>query len=511
METPPIQRALLSAWEKTGIVEFARELSALGVEILSTGGTARALRQAEIPVTLVETVTQMPELLDGRVKTLHPAIHAALLAQRDNLQHMEHLRQHGITPIDLVCVNFYPFAEAAAHSSDEEHITEMIDIGGPAMLRAAAKNYRWVVPVVLPEDYPSVLESIRTTGTVPLPLRRQLAAKAFQYTAWYDAQVAQYFEPSLVEHTYCTLSEPRRFDVRYGENPHQRAALFGAFDQAFLHIHGKELSYNNILDLDAAVQLVLEFSEPTVVIVKHTNPCGVGSGDTLTEAWEKAYATDTVSPFGGIVATNVPIDEEFAASIHPLFIELIAAPAFSEAALGVLTKKKDRRLIRFNTEAIEQYRRYSVVRSVTAGLLIQTPDVELLRSQDLQVVTEREPTDAEFQAMMFAWKVAKHAKSNAIVYARADRTLAIGAGQPSRVDSARIAAWKAQQFGLDLRGSAVASDAFFPFADGVIQCAEAGATAIIQPGGSIRDEEVIRAANERNIAMIFTGMRHFRH
>ncbi|MCX8051269.1 MAG: bifunctional phosphoribosylaminoimidazolecarboxamide formyltransferase/IMP cyclohydrolase [Chlorobi bacterium] len=511
MHTRPLRRALISAWDKTGIVEFATQLVRHGVEILSTGGTAEALRAAGLPIVSVGTVTQFPELLDGRVKTLHPAIHAAILARRDDPSHMEQLRHHGIEPIDIVCVNLYPFVEAHNRNLPEDELIELIDIGGPALLRAAAKNYRWVVPLVSPEDYQTVLQYIQAGEDVPLAVRRMLAGHAFEYTAWYDSHIASYFEPSMVERRYMTIGHKQSRRLRYGENPHQRAALFGDFDRCYTQLHGKELSYNNLLDLDAAIRLVLEFTEPTVAIVKHTNPCGVGSGGTLIEAWNKAYATDTVSPFGGIVATNSPIEEDFAAHIHPLFTEVITAPAFSESALALLSKKRDRRLIAFDRTEVERQLRGDSIRSVLGGILVQTPDNELLRTDHVRVVTEREPTDYELRAMMFAWKVAKHAKSNAIVYAAPDRTLAIGAGQPSRVDSARIAAWKAQQFGLDLRGSAVASDAFFPFADGVVQCADAGATAIIQPGGSIRDDEVIRAANERNLTMIVTDMRHFRH
>lgn len=511
MESPPIKRALLSAWDKTGIVEFGRSLHHLGIEILSTGGTASALQSAGVPVRLVEQCTGFPELLDGRVKTLHPVIHAAILAGRDDPTHNEQLRRHGIEPIDLVCVNLYPFPTAIEQLSDEAERIELIDIGGPTLLRAAAKNFRWVVPLFSADDFPAVLEHIKTSGTVPLERRRDLAARAFAYTAWYDSHIARYFEPLALNSSHFTEAAERALELRYGENPHQRATLFGSFHRYFTHHHGKELSYNNLLDLDAAIGVVLEFSDPTVAIIKHTNPCGVGSGESLIEAWDKAYATDTVSPFGGIVATNVPIDESFAAHVHPFFTELIIAPAFTDDALALLTRKRDRRLLTYDLPAVSRALARLQVRSIVGGLLVQTPDSELLARDAMRVVSEREPTDREFQAMMFAWKVAKHAKSNAIVYAAPDRTLAIGAGQPSRVDSARIAAWKAQQFGIDLRGSAVASDAFFPFADGIHQCADAGATAIIQPGGSIRDEEIIAAANERNLAMIFTGMRHFRH
>lgn len=511
METQPIKRALLSAWDKRGVVDFARSLHELGIELISTGRTALALEDAGIPVTLVEHRTGFPEILDGRVKTLHPAIHAAILARRDDPSHREQLRLHSIEPVDLVYVNLYPFLDAVAEGRDEQGILEMIDIGGPTLLRAAAKNYQWVVPIARAEDCPLVLAHLHSGGTVPFEVRRQLAALTFQYTAWYDAQIAGYFVPSPVEQQFFTVGIAPKHALRYGENPHQDAAFFGALTECFAHRHGKDLSYNNVLDLDAAVRLVTEFSDPTIVIVKHTNPCGVGSGTTLLEAWEKAYATDTVSPFGGIVAANTTIEDDFAAHIHPLFTELIVAPAYSEAALAILTKKRDRRLLTFDPSAIEKQRQSALLRSVLGGVLVQTADCELFRTEQLRVVTDREPTDHELRAMMFAWKVVKHTKSNAIVYAGPDRTFAIGAGQPSRVDSARIAAWKAAQFGIDLRGSAVASDAFFPFPDGIVQCAEAGATAIIQPGGSIRDEEVIAAANERNLAMIFTGMRHFLH
>jgi phosphoribosylaminoimidazolecarboxamide formyltransferase/IMP cyclohydrolase len=509
--TPPIKRALLSVWDKREVVDIARMLHECGIELLSTGGTAVTLRQAGLPVTLVETCTGFPEILDGRVKTLHPAIHAAILARRDDPSHCEQLRTHRIEPIDLVYVNLYPFPEASESTNDEQSLLEMIDIGGPTLVRAAAKNYQWVVPIVHPEDCRKVIEQLRASGSITLEERRHLAARAFQYTAWYDSQIAHYFAPSPTEHEYLTLGQAPKLPLRYGENPHQDAALFGPFKTCFTHLHGKELSFNNLLDLDAAVRLVMEFTDPTVAIVKHTNPCGVGSDASLHNAWEKAYATDTVSPFGGIVAVNRPIDEDFATHIHPLFTEVIVAPAFSDAALSILTKKRDRRLVTYDRSAIEIHLRSTVLRSVIGGILVQTADSELFHSDRLRIVTEREPNDQELQAMMFAWKVAKHAKSNAIVFAAPDRTLAIGAGQPSRVDSARIASWKAAQFGINLHGSAVASDAFFPFADGVIQCADAGATAIIQPGGSIRDEDVIRAANDRNLAMIFTDMRHFRH
>lgn len=507
-----IRCALISAWDKRGIVDFARELAELDIEILSTGGTAQALRTAGIAVTPLEQRTGFAELLGGRVKTLHPAIHAAILADRGNPEHLQQLAERGIKPIDLVCVNLYPFAAAVAASPDDDATAiEMIDIGGPALLRAAAKNFRWVVPLVSERDYTQVLEHLRMRGTVPFELRKALAARVFAYTCSYDATIAHYFAPPSHQSESFLCTQSPRLHLRYGENPHQQAAYYGDLQRSCTQLHGKELSYNNLLDIDAALRLVTEFSEPTVAIIKHTNPCGVGSASNLVEAWDKAYATDTVSPFGGIVTTNAPIDEDFAAHIHPLFTEIILAPAFTDRALELLTKKRDRRLLVYNPDAVMAVLGLLQYRSVLGGALVQTADTQLFEAEQLQIVTERHPTDTEFRALVYAWKVAKHAKSNAIVYAAPDRTLAIGAGQPSRVDSARIAAWKAQQFGIDLRGSAVASDAFFPFADGVVQCVEAGATAIIQPGGSIRDEEVIRVANEHNVAMIFTGMRHFLH
>lgn len=507
-----ITSALLSVSDKTGIAELGAALHDAGVTIISTGGTAAALAAAGIPVVKVSDVTGFPEVMDGRVKTLHPKIHGGLLAQLDNPLHVAQMHEHGITSIDLAVINLYPFEDTVANPEATHHdVIENIDIGGPAMVRAAAKNHAHTLIVVNPHHYPTILDYIRSGSDVPMELREQLAFEAYAHTAQYDARIAAYFAQRRSVHFPSETALPLRLDqsLRYGENPHQQAALYGRFTEIFQPLHGKELSYNNILDINAAAALTGEFDHPSVVIVKHNNPCGVGSGAGLVEAWERAFATDTVSPFGGIVCVNREIDLDFAETVHSIFTEVIIAPSFTEDALERLKKKKDRRLIQLD---LERFRRQSSldVRSVAGGFLVQSADDALMHGQPT-VVTKRQPTDEELQSMMFAWTVAKHVKSNAIVYARADRTLGIGAGQMSRVDSARIAVRKAQDAGLDLTGCAVASDAFFPFADGLLQAAEAGATSVIQPGGSVRDAEVIAAADEHGLAMVFTGMRHFRH
>ncbi len=505
--------ALLSVSDKTGIVEFARELHQRGFEIISTGGTAQLLASNTIPVTPVSDVTGFPEIMDGRVKTLHPFIHAGLLADMQNAHHTAQLAEHGIKKIDLCVVNLYPFERTVQRAdADHEHIIENIDIGGPAMVRAAAKNHQSTLIVVNPEWYTRLLPYLADTENTPLAVRRQLALEAFSHTARYDAMISSYFARITATPFPAETAIPLRHDLslRYGENPHQNAALYGSFTSVFNSLHGKELSYNNILDIDAAARLCAEFTEPTVCIMKHNNPCGVASGVDAIEAWNKAFATDTVSPFGGVVCVNTIVDAAFADHIHSIFTEVIIAPGFTNDALERLTKKKDRRLVQMNVQAFHATAAMEY-RSVLGGILMQEADVQLLDERALRVVTEREPSPTEREAMMFAWKVAKHVKSNAIVYARSDRTLGIGAGQMSRVDSARIAVQKARDAGLSLEGCAVASDAFFPFADGLLQAAEAGATCVIQPGGSVRDAEVIEAANQKGLSMIFTGMRHFRH
>jgi phosphoribosylaminoimidazolecarboxamide formyltransferase/IMP cyclohydrolase len=508
-----VHRALISVSEKSGIVELARELASLGIEIISTGGTSRILTDAGLSVTPVSNLTGFPEILDGRVKTLHPNIHAGLLAMMDNPRHREELEQHGIRPIDLVVVNLYPF-EATVTGPDVqlEEAIENIDIGGPAMVRAAAKNYRHTAVVVSPRRYEEITQELKESGgSIGAETRFDLACEAFAHTAHYDAVISRYLELRKISGALpaiLTLTEQRHLSLRYGENPHQEGAFHTSSHPLFEKIHGRELSYNNVLDLDAASSLCGEFDQPAVVIVKHNNPCGVAVGTDLSQAFAKALATDPKSAFGGIVAVNRPVDRDAAGAMNELFLELIAAPDFSDDALMMLRKKKDRRLIRLQWEA---KRGPYEIRSAMGGYLVQTIDRHSLSQVDLKVVTARKPMDDELQAMFFAWRVAKHVKSNAIVYSAGDRTLGIGAGQMSRVDSARIAAQKAEEAGLDLKGCAVASDAFFPFADGLLEAVRVGATAVIQPGGSIRDAGVIRAADDHGIAMVFTGIRHFRH
>ena len=507
-----ITRAILSVSDKTGIAAFARELERSGVDIISTGGTAELLKRERVPVREISSFTDFPEVLEGRVKTLHPRVHGGLLYKRGNPKHEEEAREHGFQPIDLVVVNLYPFEATIAKAGVTlAEAIEQIDIGGPSMIRSAAKNYESVTVVVDPADYDTVLEDMRDhEGETTLKLRERLAIKAFIKTSDYDRAIANYLNQAQETDTSFSLSLPLVTRLRYGENPHQTAALYGDFDRHFEKLHGKELSFNNILDISAATNLIAEFEEPTVAILKHTNPCGVGSDPDLSEAWEKAFATDKQAPFGGIIICNRPIDQALAKSISEIFSEVIIAPDFEMDARALLQKKKNLRLIRLlvSPEAVQPI---LDIRSVRGGLLVQDVDKGEMADFSAKVVTKRAPTQAELDAMLFGWRVVKHVKSNAIVYATADRTLGIGAGQMSRIDASRIAVWKANEAGLSLAGSAVASDAFFPFADGLIAAADAGVTCAIQPGGSVRDKEVIAAANERGIAMIFTGERHFRH
>lgn len=510
-----IQRALISVSDKTGLVEFARELVAMGVEILSTGGTSSLLRQNGVQTTDISSYTGSPEILDGRVKTLHPKVHGGLLYVRDNENHQEQASANGILPIDLVVVNLYPFeATVAKPGVTLEEAIENIDIGGPSMLRSAAKNYRSVTVVVDPLDYSTVLENMRDNeGTTTLKLRERLGIKVFVTTAKYDGAIANFLNSEQEASSSLSVSLPCVARLRYGENPHQSAALYGCFEDHFQKLHGKELSYNNILDISAAVDLIEEFKEPTVAILKHTNPCGVGSDTDLRSAWDKAFATDKQAPFGGIIITNRPLTEGLARAIGEIFSEVIIAPDFEPDARALLQKKKNLRLIRKLSEVAPSDASATILRSVRGGILEQSMDTSSELAGDLlqKVVTKRVPTPQELLAMQFAWRVVKHVKSNAIVYAGANRTLGIGAGQMSRVDSSRIAVWKAKDAGLSLEGSAVGSDAFFPFPDGLIAAADAGATCAIQPGGSVRDPEVIAAADDRGMAMIFTGVRHFKH
>ncbi|HEY2711052.1 MAG TPA: bifunctional phosphoribosylaminoimidazolecarboxamide formyltransferase/IMP cyclohydrolase [Chthoniobacterales bacterium] len=508
-----IKRALISVSNKTGLADFARALEKQGVELISTGGTASLLRQEGIRTIEISDFTGFPEILDGRVKTLHPKVHGGLLYLRGNKEHEAAAQEHGIEPIDLVVVNLYPFEETIAKPDvGLAEAIEQIDIGGPSMLRSASKNYQSITVVVDPADYEAVLDEMRDReGETTLKLRERLAIKAFLKTSEYDRAIASFLNEKQKTETSFSLCLPLVSRLRYGENPHQKASLYGRFPEQFEKLHGKDLSFNNLLDITAAADLISEFSEPTVAILKHTNPCGVGSDPDLREAWLKAFATDKQAPFGGIIICNRPLDLAVAKAIAEIFSEVIIAPEFAPEARALLQKKKNLRLMRALASKLPNNKQEIDLRSVRGGLLVQEKDVADLDKLETKVVSQRPPSKQEMAAMIFGWRVVKHVKSNAIVCAASDRTLGIGAGQMSRVDASRIAVWKAQEAGLSLRGSAVASDAFFPFPDGLIAAADAGATAAIQPGGSVRDEEVIAAANERKIAMVFTGVRHFRH
>ncbi|CUA80735.1 bifunctional phosphoribosylaminoimidazolecarboxamide formyltransferase/IMP cyclohydrolase [Anoxybacillus suryakundensis] len=509
------KRAIISVSNKKGIVTFAKQLAELGVEIISTGGTKRVLAEHGIPVTSISDVTNFPEILDGRVKTLHPNIHGGLLAVRDDETHQQQLQAHNITPIDFVVVNLYPFQETIAKPNVTlMEAIEQIDIGGPTMLRAAAKNHAYVTAVVDPADYDVVIEQLKQYGEVLLETRRALAAKVFRHTAAYDAMIAQYLT-NVVGETYpetMTMTFVKKQSLRYGENPHQTAAFYerplsSPFSiAAAKQLHGKELSYNNINDANAALQIVAEFTEPAAVAVKHMNPCGVGVGETIAEAFQKAYEADPTSIFGGIVALNREVDEQTAAKLHDIFLEIVIAPSFTEQALAILTKKKNIRLLTVDFQSERKQEPFFV--SVRGGLLVQDEDIYTINDANIQVVTERQPTEEEWANLTFAWRVVKHVKSNAIVLAKDGMTIGVGAGQMNRVGAAKIAI---EQAGGNAKGAVLASDAFFPMSDTVEVAAQAGVTAIIQPGGSIRDEDSIQKANEYGIAMVFTGVRHFKH
>ena len=512
----PITRALLSVSNKAGLAAFAQELHDLGVELLSTGGTAKALREAGLPVIDVSAYTGAPELFDGRLKTLHPKVHGGLLQRRDNPEHLAQGKQNDIPLIDLVVVNLYPFeATIAKPNVTLAEAIENIDIGGPSMLRSAAKNHASVTVVVDPADYPRVIEEMKEHhGDTTKGLREQLAVKVFLRTSQYDAAITNYLGQCR-SGTGCnfTLSLPLEQELRYGDNPHQKCSLYGDFRKYFTKVQGKELSYTNILDIESAADLILDFVRPTVAILKHTNPCGVGQhDDDLRLAWKKAFETDRQAPFGGVIVCNRPLTIDLARVISEIFTDVIIAPEFEAEARALLQKKKNLRLMKMNDAYLVE-KRASVIRSCPGGVMVMDRDHTALGLDHLEtrVVTKRPPTQEEMRAMRFGWRIVKHVKSNAIVYTTTDRTLGIGAGQMSRVDSSRIAVWKAREAGLDLKGSIVASDAMFPFADGLQSAIDAGATACIQPGGSIRDEEVIAAADAAGMAMIFTGFRHFRH
>jgi phosphoribosylaminoimidazolecarboxamide formyltransferase/IMP cyclohydrolase len=521
-----IERALLSVTDKTGVVEFARELAQIGVELISTGGTAKALRDAGVAVKDISELTGFPEMLDGRVKTLHPKVHGGILHIRGNPDHLAAVREHGIQPIDMVVVNLYAFEKTAAKPGARfEEVIENIDIGGPSMVRSAAKNFHDVAIVTAPGDYQGILVEMRANGgSLSLATRWRLAQKAFSTTAAYDAAIASALErvpPPAANGNFdagklsadsgfpqtLRLCFQKAFDLRYGENPHQKAALYSDGSEKGVangkQLQGKELSYNNIVDLQAAWELAQEFEEPVCAIIKHTNPCGTATGQTLAEAYRRALECDPVSAFGGVIGVNRPVDAETAREMAKLFLEVIAAPGFDEEARKIFSSKKNLRLV----EVAGVQQRW-VLKNVSGGVLLQDNDVHLLKPEDLKVVTRRKPSDEEMRALLFAWKICKHVKSNAILYARDGQSVGVGAGQMSRVDSAKIGAMKAV---LPLKGTVAASDAFFPFADGVEEIAKAGSTAIIQSGGSVRDQEVIEAADRLGLAMVMTGVRHFRH
>jgi phosphoribosylaminoimidazolecarboxamide formyltransferase/IMP cyclohydrolase len=516
---PKVQRALISVTDKTGIVEFARDLHDLGVELISTGGTAAMIRGAGIAVRDVSEVTGFPEMLDGRVKTIHPRVAGGVLAIRGNAEHMSALAEHDIAPIDMVVVNLYAFEKVAARPGvSVPELIENIDIGGPTMIRAAAKNYQDVAVVVSPDDYAGILVELGGSGgQLSVATCWTLAKKAFALTAAYDRAITvrlaqiDYSDEGLTDSVQTLprildISAPQTIALRYGENPHQSAALYSCGNggvAAAKQLHGKELSYNNLVDLDAAWQLIQEFERPAAAIIKHTNPCGCAEQDTLCHSYRKAFEADPVSAFGGVLAFNRALDDETAVEVGKTFIEAIAAPAYSSKALSILSAKKNLRLLEVSPGADGL-----VVKSISGGYLAQTPDAHRLTRAECRVVTERVPSDEEWIALDFGWKVCKHVKSNAIVYSRAGQSVSVGAGQMSRVDSVKVGAMKSV---LPLAGTVLASDAFFPFPDGIEEAAKYGITAVIQPGGSVRDEEVTAAANRLGLAMVFTGVRHFRH
>lgn len=542
-ELRKIKRALISVSDKTGIIEFANELASFGVQIISTGGTAKSLREAGLTVTEVAEITNFPEMMDGRVKTLHPKIHGAFLALRDNENHVNSMNEHGIEPIDLVCVNLYPFEQTIAKEGVElAEAVENIDIGGPAMIRSASKNWRDVAVVTDAKLYESVIVELKeTNGSLSLETRQRLATLAYTRTASYDLAISSYLAQQLSNEDleflepfnplgdlvfidsddedeteglseYQTIELAKVTDLRYGENPHQKAALYSTEESGGIaqaeQLHGKEMSYNNYVDAEAAWNLVQDFDELAVTIIKHTNPSGVGTGANNLEAYKRALSTDPVSAFGGIVALNQKVDAETAKAINEVFTEVVVASDFDDEALEIFKTKKNLRVLRV---AETKNRSNYTFKQISGGMLVQEKDLYNVSAADLKFVTERQPTEEEIKAMLLAWKVCKHVKSNAIVFANENQTIGVGAGQMNRVDSVRIAAMRAERFELPLKGAAMASDAFFPFRDNIDEAAKFGISAIIQPGGSVRDEEVIQACNEHGLAMGLTGIRHFNH
>lgn len=512
-----MKRALISVSDKTGIAEFAKELESLGYEILSTGGTFKALTQAGIKAVEVSDVTGFPECLDGRVKTLHPKIHAGILAMRSNAEHMKQIEELGVDPIDIVAINLYPFKQTILKEGTElDEAIENIDIGGPTMIRAAAKNYQDVAVIIDPADYQTVIEELKAEGCVSKKTKFRLAYKVFEHTAHYDSLISKYLRDQIGEELFpesLSLTFEKVQEMRYGENPHQKAAFYkevGHFDgclTAAKQLHGKELSYNNINDANGALDLVKEFDCPAAVAVKHANPCGVGIGENIYDAYMKAYEADPVSIFGGIVALNREVDAKTAEELHKIFLEIVIAPSYTKEALEILESKKNIRILELPEIAKKNNSAMLDMKKVAGGLLVQELNCELL-GEELKCVTDRKPTEAEMEALMFAWKVVKHTKSNAIVLTDKDKTIGVGPGQTNRITALELAI----KYGGDkVKGSVMGSDAFFPFPDCVEAAVQAGITAIIQPGGSIRDQESIDECNKHGIAMVFTGMRHFKH
>lgn len=506
-----IKRVIISVTDKTGVVEFAKVLTKSGAEIYSTGGTLKALQAGGVNAKSISDVTNFPEILDGRVKTLHPAIFAGILAKRDVKAHQDQLAQLKLSSFDMVVVNLYRFEETVASGAGVEEIVENIDIGGPSLIRAAAKNYEGCAVVVDPSQYPEITAELGKTGEVGMPLLGKLAAAAFEKVALYDVAISKWFNKNFTSEgalgDSLMFADRKTMDMRYGENPHQSAGFYGDFAKYFEKIHGKDLSYNNLVDVDAAQRILQEFKEPAAIIVKHTNPCGTAVSSNIQEAYTRALKTDSKSAFGGIVAVNGKVEAPLARQLNEIFLEVVIAPEYSEEALDILRKKKDRRLVISRSPLPSDI----LVRSSCGGMLAQTADDNVLNESELKVVTNRKPTEAELADMKFGFVICKHVKSNAVVFVKDRMTLGSGAGQMSRVDSVKLARMKAADAGLSLQGSVAASDAFFPFADNVEEIAAAGATAIIQPGGSVRDAESIEAANKLNISMVFTGIRHFKH
>ncbi len=501
--------ALISVSDKTKIVEFAEALVKNNYEILATGKTASLLLENKIDCTEISNFTSFPEIFSGRVKTLHPKILGGILMRRDNSEDLKQAEENGITSIDIICVNLYPFPKVVNRNdiSIEEKI-ENIDIGGPTLLRASAKNYKYVSVLTSPDQYDSFINEL-AAGEVSEETRKKLAAEAFSYTSYYDTLIANYFDKEFnFPFKNIRLNYPLANELRYGENPHQKAYLFGGFNEYFEILHGKEVSYNNIIDLVAAVDLVYDLGDISCAIIKHTNPCGAATSDSILSAYEKALSCDPVSAFGGIVAFNIEIDETVANKLNEMFLEIVCAPSFTSKALEILKTKKNRRLVKILREPDKDG---WVVKNVPGGLIVQNKDNSSISKEKMNLVTKRSISEKEIEDLMFAWIVCKHTKSNTIIYAKDKKTLGVGAGQMSRVDSAKIAANKAEEFGHDLTDAVAASDAYFPFPDGVLEIASHGITSIVQPGGSVRDQEVIQAAEEKNISMVFTGIRNFKH